>query len=110
VRVFKNLAIIKQEDAFVLNEFQQGKVWAGLLSAEARSLYFGDLASAYTRKKQWINGASFFLSSGAAASIIGKSPPWVPLTLAITSALSMAYAMAVSLDRRIATMAKLHSA
>jgi hypothetical protein len=94
----------------VLNEFQTVRVWENMLSAEARSLYFGDLASRYTRHKQWITGASFFLSSGAAATIIAKAPQWVPLVLALLAAMATAYAMAVNLDRRIAIMAQLHSA
>jgi uncharacterized protein (DUF1697 family) len=94
----------------MLTEFQTTRVWENMLAAEARALYFGDLATRYTSRKQWITGASFFLSSGAAATIIAKSPMWVPLALALISALATAYAMAVNLDRRIATMAKLHSA
>ncbi len=94
----------------MLTEFQTNRVWENMLAAETRALYFGDFATRYTRRKQWITGASFFLSSGAAATIIAKSPLWVPLVLALVSALATAYAMAVNLDRRIATMAKLHSA
>ncbi|HME09281.1 MAG TPA: hypothetical protein VKG25_19640 [Bryobacteraceae bacterium] len=94
----------------MLNDFQQKNVWEGMLNAETRSLYFGDLASRYTRRKQWITGASFFLSSGAAATIIGKAPIYVPIVLSIASALATAYSIAVSLDRKIVTMAKLHSA
>jgi len=94
----------------VLNEFQTNRVWENMLSAEARSLYFGDLASRYTVQKQWITGASFFLSSGAAATIIARTSNLVPLVLALLVALVNAYAMAVNLDRRIATMEKLHSA
>jgi len=94
----------------VLNEFQRARAWEGLLSAETRSLYFGDLASRYTRQKQWITGVSFFCSSGAAATIIGKAPAWVPVVLALTVAAATAYSIAVNLDRRISTMAKLHSA
>ena len=52
---------------------------------------------------------SFFLSSGAAATLIGKSPTWVPVVLATFTAIITAYAMAGNLDGRIATMAKLHS-
>lgn len=80
-----------------------------MLAAEARSLYFADLASLYTRRKQFITGTSFFLSSGAAASLLGKLPPWIPLMLATAVALLSAYSMAVGLDRKIGTMAKLHS-
>jgi hypothetical protein len=94
----------------VLNEFQITRVWESMLAAEARSLYFGDLAVRYTHHKQWITGLSFFLSSGAAATIIAQAPQWIPLLLALAVAGATAYSMAVSLDRRTATMAKLHSA
>jgi hypothetical protein len=93
----------------VLSEAQIRRVWDNMLAAETRALYFGDLASRYTRQKQWITGISFFLSSGAAASIISKAPEWIPLVLALIVAASTAYAMAVNLDGKIATMIKLHS-
>ena len=91
------------------NEFQINRVWENMLAAEARALYFGDLASRYTRQKQWITGLSFFFSSGAAATLIGNAPAWVPIVLSLTVAGVTAYSMAVNLDRRIGTMAKLHS-
>ncbi len=94
----------------MLNDFQIGRVWENMLAAEARALYFGDLTSSYTRRKQWITGASFFLSSGAAAALIGKAPNWVPIVLAAAVAVTNAYSMAINLDRQISTMAKLHSA
>lgn len=94
----------------MLTDAQIRQVWEEMLSAEARSLYFGDLASMYTRRKQWITGCSFFLSSGAAASIIGKAPSIVPVILALIVAGATAYAMAVNLDGKIQTMAKLYSA
>lgn len=92
----------------MLNEFQINRVWESMLAAEARSLYFGDLASRYTRRKQWITGTSFFLASGAAASLIAKAPSWVALVMALVVAALTAYAMAVNLDGSIGTMAKLH--
>ncbi len=81
-----------------------------MLGAEARALYFADLASRYTRYKQVITGASFFLSSGAAASVIGKAPEWIPVLLALVAAGANAYSIAVGLDRKIGTMAKLYAA
>jgi hypothetical protein len=96
--------------AIVLSEFQIGQVWENMLAAETRSLYFGDLASRYSRRKQWITGASFFLSSGAAATVLAKSPDLVPIGLAILVALTNAYSMAVNLDGRIKTMCSLGSA
>ena len=79
----------------MLSEAQIKRVWGNMLAAETRALYFGDLASRYTHQKQWITGISFFLSSGAAASIISKAPAWIPLVLALIVAASTACAMAV---------------
>ncbi len=93
----------------MLSEDQVTRVWENMLSAEARSLYFGNLGSRDTRYKQWITGSSFFFSSGAAAAIIGKAPQWVPILLAVLSAGVTAYAIAVNLDKRVGTMATLHS-
>jgi hypothetical protein len=76
----------------MLTEAQANRVWERMVEAEVRSLYFGDLANRYTRRKQIISGLSFFLSSGAAATIIAKAPDWVP----------------VGLDRYISSMTKLH--
>ena len=92
-----------------LNQLQISQIWENMLSAETRSLYFGDLASRYTLQKQWITGASFFLSSGAAATVIAESPRWVPAILAIAVAVATAYSMAVNLDGKIKTMVKLYS-
>jgi ATPase subunit of ABC transporter with duplicated ATPase domains len=94
----------------MLDEFQRTQAWENMLAAETRSLYFDDLASRYTRQKQWITGLSFFFASGAAASLIGKAPESVPTILSLLVAAMTAYSIAVGLDRRVATMAKLHSA
>jgi hypothetical protein len=94
----------------MLTETKIADVWEGQISAEVRSLYFGDLASHYSLRKQWITGLSFFLSSGAAATLIGKLPVWVPIALSMIVAVITAYAVAVNLDSKIRTMAKLHYA
>jgi hypothetical protein len=94
----------------MLSDHQIETVWESMLSAEIRALYFADLASRYTRQKQIITGISFFLSSGAAATVIAQSPSWIPAALAIIAAAANAYSIAVSLDRKIGIMAKLHSA
>jgi hypothetical protein len=94
----------------MLTEPQIADVWEGQISAEVRSLYFGDLASVYALRKQWITGLSFFLSSGAAATLIAKLPVWVPIALSTIVAVITAYAVAVNLDSKIRTMAKLHYA
>jgi hypothetical protein len=92
----------------MLTESQIADVWEGQISAETRSLYFGDLASLYSTRKQWITGVSFFLSSGAAATLVAKMPLWVPLVCSLIVAIATAYSVAINLDAKIRTMAKLH--
>ena len=93
----------------MLNEFQTTQVWENMLAAETRALYFADLASRYTRTKQWMTGVSFFLASGAAASLIGKLPQSVPLVASAIVAVLTAYSMVVRPDHKINIVAKLHS-
>lgn len=93
----------------MLTEGERLQVWEHLLASETRALYFADLTRRSTRHKQLITGVSFFLSSGAAAAIIGRSPSWVPIGCALVSAAATAYAIAANLDGRIATVAKLHA-
>ena len=92
----------------MLTESQIADVWEGQIAAETRSLYFGDLASLYSTRKQWITGITFFLSSGAAATLIGKMSVLIPILLSIFVAVLTAYAVAINLDTKIRTMAKLH--
>ena len=92
----------------MLTENQANRVWQKMVEAEVRSLYFGDLASRYTRRKQIITGLAFFLSSGAAATLAGKLPTWIPLVLAIIVAVTTAYSIAVNLDRYLRTLVRLH--
>lgn len=94
----------------MLTEDQITRVWEHMLAAEVRTLYFADLAATYTRRKQWIAGLTFFLSSGAAATLLARLPIAVPLILAIITAAMSAYTIAGNLDAKIATMAKLHAA
>jgi hypothetical protein len=93
----------------MLTEAERLQVWEHLLASETRALYFADLTRRTTRHKQIITGASFFLSSGAAAAIIGRAPSWVPIGCALVVAAATAYAIAANLDGRIATVAKLHA-
>jgi hypothetical protein len=94
----------------MLTPEQIDNVWEQRISAEVRSLYFGDLANLYARQKQWISGASFFFSSGAVVILIAKLPILVPIILSALVALLNAYTVAVNLDSKIRTMAKLHNA
>ena len=93
----------------MLTDDQINRVWQGMLAAETRALYFSDLATQYTRRKQLITGLSFFLSSGAAATIIARTPGWVPVVLSVVTAALTAYSIAAGLDRKTSTMVKLAS-
>src|SRR5579871_3789470 len=93
----------------MLTEHQINAVWRNKLAAETRCLYFGDLSTKYARQKQWITGLSFFLSSGAAATLVAKSPVAVPIALSVTTAIMTAYSIAVSLDQKVERLAKLSS-
>lgn len=91
-----------------LTEHQAARIWEERAEAEVRSLYFADLAASDVRLKQIINGVSFFLSSGAAATVVAKLPSAIPVGLALVAALAMAYSIAVNLDKRAAALVKLH--
>lgn len=93
----------------MLTEDQINRVWQGMLAAETRAMYFSDLATQYARRKQLITGLSFFLSSGAAATIIARAPGWVPVVLSVVTAALTAYSIAAGLDRKTSTMVKLAS-
>src|SRR5262245_20753739 len=94
----------------MLSDHQIRRVWEHMLAAETRALYFGDLGAIYTRRKQIISGLSFFGASGAAATVVSHAPTWVPATFALLTAVLSAYTIAVNLDGKIATMAKLFAA
>jgi hypothetical protein len=83
-------------------------VWERMISAEVRSLYFADLTATYSRRKQWIAGLSFFLSSAAAAALVAKAPTWAPLIMATVVAVLSSYSISGGLERKVQTLAKLH--
>ena len=103
-------AIIWASEGPVLNDFQLDVVWRDMLAAETRSLYFADLAARATRRKQWITGITLFLSSGAAAAILAKAPPWVATSMAATVAALSAYSISANLDGSVTALLKLHAA
>ncbi len=93
----------------MIPESQTGMIWKKMKEAEVRALYFGDLATRYTKRKQIITGASFFFSSGAAATLAAEGPHWIPLILATLTALITSYSIAVGLDKKAIALSKLHA-
>lgn len=96
-------------NAPMLTEFEAGRAWQEMFEAEVRSMYYAELSSRYIRLRQLLTGVSLFLSSGAAATILSKSPTWVPLTLSIVTAAITAYLIASGIERTVATTGKLHA-
>jgi len=92
----------------ILTADQITDLWERRIGAEVRALYFADWANIYSTRKQWITGLSFFFSSGAVVTLAAKGPIWVPMLLAGIVAIATAYSVAVGLDAKIRTMAKLH--
>jgi len=92
----------------MLTRNEADRVWERMVEAEVRSFYFADLASRYTTRKQIITGVTFFLASGAAATLVGKLPAWLPLVLSIIVAMVTAYSIAIGLDSRIKALTALH--
>lgn len=93
----------------MLTQDEKNAVWRDMLEAEVRSYYFGELASKYSQRKQIIAFVTFFLSSGAAATLFSSVPSYVPMSLALLTAGLTSYSIAVGLDRKALTMSKLHS-
>src|ERR1700757_3452137 len=72
-----------------LNELQRKRLWEDLLLAEARSYYFGDLATKYNREQRVITWASLILSSGATVTAVtagvANGHAWLPAILALAA-------------------------
>lgn len=72
----------------MLNEDQRASLWEDLLSAEVRSLYYGDLAATFHKRQTFITGSTLGLSSGAVLAAVGKMPELaviLPLGIAVLS-------------------------
>lgn len=93
----------------MLTDTQYKTVWERQIDAEVRSLYFADLTHRYAQQKQANTFLTFFLASGAAASLVAKLPSWVAILLSTLVAILTAYSVALRIDQKISTMSKLHS-
>ena len=99
----------------MLTADQVSVVWDKTHQAKVRSLYFADLVASCAKRKQWVTGLSFVLSSGAAMTALAAFNAWVPTSIGLVSAalgLAVAilagYSIAVNLDQRILLLMKLH--
>ena len=91
-----------------ISESEAGEVWKALREARVRSLYFGDMQARYGKCKQWVQGLSLVLSSGAVVSgavvsMVGDLWSGVAPVLAGVVAIVNAIAIATSLDQKLVT-------
>lgn len=77
--------------------------------ARVRSLYFGEMQDRYGRRKQWVQGLSLGLSSGAVVALLREPWPEVATALAGVVAIANAWAAATNLDQKLLTLASLRT-
>jgi hypothetical protein len=96
-----------------LNEPQRKRLWENLLLAEARSYYFGDLATNYNREQRVITWASLILSSGAAvtaaAAGVANGHAWLPAVLALAASAITFYSLVAQNHKRASDATDLHT-
>lgn len=97
----------------MLTALQQKRVWEGMLAAEIRANYFGDLSGRYRLFQRLATGLTFFFSSGAFATFAVKDGPealvWLrPLLTLLTAAVS-AYSFVAQNQERTMNSVDLHS-
>ena len=90
-------------------ENEAGQVWQAMREARVRSLYFGDMLSRYSRRKQWVQGVSLGFSSGAVIAALGDALPELVSALAAIVAIANAWSISVNLDQKILTLAALRT-
>lgn len=94
----------------MLTKAQADRAWQEMAASEIRGLYFAELANQYARRKQWLNAATFLLSSGAVVSAFGNLMPTLfPGLLGLAVATLTGVAMGSRLDEKAAVTTKLHA-
>jgi len=92
----------------MLTEGQVHSVGDRLIEAETRTYYFGDLTVLYSQQRQIVTVISFFLSLGSVATLLAKTPSWIPLILSLIVVLANVYSLAFDLDLKMRMMAELN--
>ena len=96
-----------------LNEPQRKRLWEDLLLAEARSYYFGDLATKYNREQRIITWTSLIFSSGATvtavAALAANGQAWLPALLALIASGITFYSLVAQNHKRAADATDLHT-
>ncbi len=89
-------------DQPALNDFDQSRVWEGLIGAQTRAQYFGNLVQILRKRQRWLTTGSLILSSGAAIALLTASFPnygWAKGLLALASAILSAISLVSSNEK-----------
>jgi len=93
----------------VLTEPQIERLWSLKLAAEARALYFADIANRESAIKRWITGGTFVLGSATLVTLLSSHNR---ISIFVTAIITIAngYQIAVNQESKIKTAGKLHLA
>lgn len=94
----------------MLTQPQIERLWDLKMEAEARSLYFADIASFESTVKRYITGGTFVLGSAVLVTLLSHLPN--KLSIGVTAIITLAngYQIAVNQESKIKTAGKLHLA
>ena len=94
-------------DQPALNDYDQTRLWEGLIGAETRAQYFANMVQVLRSRQRWLTIGSLVLSSSAAAALLTPALPgytWVKGLLALFAAVLSAISL-VSGNEKNATEA-----
>lgn len=92
----------------MLTQHQIETLWQNKMAAEARSCYFGELASSESKLKRIISFITFIASSGAVVTLLSKGPTCLAAGLSLLIAITSGYTTATNQDGKIKTLGHLH--
>ncbi len=90
-------------------EGEVAQVWNAMREARVRSLYFGEMASRYARRQQWVQGVSLAFASGAFVTLVREQWPVVGALCALTVAGANIWATATNLNQTHSTLVTLRT-
>ncbi len=97
----------------MLSDYQVKLVWEGMLGAETRAAYFGELSHRLLARQKWLTLASLLLSSGAGVALITSAVPahlgWIKPAMAFLAAGIGLWSLVARNDRGSIDAADLHS-
>jgi hypothetical protein len=92
----------------MLTDAQIERLWTRKLEAEARALYFAEVANDEATIRRCITGGTFILGSAVIVTLTTHLPGWVPILVTAIITIANGYQIAVNQESKIKTAGKLH--